>query len=198
MEFHRNTSDKPISEIFGQAKTPKDKSSIKLILLMLFHRKDVEALIDLQLDIFKEEDYVLFAMIFGMRDKFSKSPKFLKEYSGLQLYLSTLMASYVHKSAKTKVTFKNIKEFPTIITMLKPNKIEFIAWASKLKELNIQNCFNSVMPNKEFMNNKGSSTYSGIVLPKIVIDEVQYFREISKVKIDSRLYNKILLKYKKS
>ena len=196
MAFHRNTSDKPISEIFEQAKTSKDKSSIKLILLMLFHRKDVESLIDYQLDVFEEEDYLLFAMIFGMRDKFSKTPKFLKEYSELQLYISTLMASYAHKSAKTEVFFKNTKAPPSIISMLKPNKLEFIDWASKPTELNIQSCFKSVMPNKEFLNNKGNSTYSGIVLPKIDIDEALYFREMSKIKIDNTLYDKILLKYK--
>ncbi len=195
IEFHRNIIDIPISETFKISKTAKEKSSIKLLLLMLFHRKDVGALIDFQLEVFEEEDYILFAILFGLRDTFIKVPKFLKEYDGLQFYISNLMAKYAHDTAQTGITFKPIKSPPTLIDMLKPSKLEFISWASK--ELDIQDCFNSVMPSKNFKNHKGSSTYSGIVIPKIERDELNFFKKMSAIKIDNCLYNKVSQKYKK-
>lgn len=192
--FERTEIDKTVSEIFSESQTAEDKTSIKLLLLMFFHREDVKALTDFALEILKEEDYILFAMLFGARDKFIGLPKFLREYQGLQLYISNLMAQYAHDLAQTGITFKKIKSPLTMIDMLKPSKLEFISWTSK--QLNIQDCFVSVMPGDDFSNSKGKSTYSGIVLPKIEKDEAKYFAKMSTVAIDNNLYNKIAQKYK--
>jgi hypothetical protein len=193
--FDRNTIDKTISEIFSDSQTPKDKTSIKLVLLMLFHREDVKALTDFDLEILKEEDYILFAMLFGIRDKFIGLPKFLREYDGLQEYISNLMAQYAHDVAQTGITFKKGKAPLTLIDMLKPNKLEFILQTSK--QLNIEDCFISVMPRVDFSNSNGISTYPGIVLPKIQKDEDMFFAKMAATPIDNNLYNKILQKYKK-
>ena len=193
--FYRNTSNKNASEIFTESQKPKEKSSIKILLLMLFYREDVEALTEVDFGIFVEEDYILFAMLFGARDKFTGLPKFLREYDGLQVYISNLMAQYAHNSAQTGITFKNVKAPPTIVDMLKPSKLEFISQISKL--LDAQDCFISVMPNVDFTNIKCKITYSGIVLPKIVIDQSKFFTKMSSLKIDNKLYNKILQKYRK-
>lgn len=193
--FYRTTSNKNASEIFTESQKTNRKSSIKLLLLMLFYREDVEALTEVDLGIFVEEDYILFAMLFGARDKFTGLPKFLREYDGLQVYISNLMAQYAHNFAQTGITFKNVKAPPTIIDMLKPSKLEFISQISKL--LDAQDCFISVMPNVDFTNIKCKITYSGIVLPKIVRDESKFFTKMSSFKIDNKLYNKILQKYRK-
>jgi len=192
--FERNIIEKTVSEIFSESQTSEEKTSIKLLLLMFFHREDVKALTDFALEILKEEDYILFAMVFGARDKFIGLPKFLREYQGLQLYISNLMAQYAHDLAQTGITFKKTKSPLTMIDMLKPSKLEFISWTSK--QLNIQDCFVSVMPGDDFSNSKGKSTYSGIVLPKIEKDEAKYFAKMSTVAIDNNLYNKIIQKYK--
>ena len=78
----------------------KQKTLLGKVLLMLFHRENTEALIEYNLDIFTEEDYLTFAAIFGIRDKFIKVPKFLREFEDLQNFISVKMANYAHESFK--------------------------------------------------------------------------------------------------
>jgi hypothetical protein len=196
LDYSSNKITKPASEIFEQTYLKSKKSKIEMLLLMLFHRNNTEALFEYYLDIFDEIDYILFAILFGIRDKYSGLPLFLKKYEGLQLYISNLMAKYAHKLIDSNLTFVDIKPPPTLNKMLNPGKLEFINWVSK--QLELQDCFETVMPNKDFTNSKGKSSYSGIVLPKLEIIKDKYFSTISKNRVDDKLYNKILLKYKKS
>ncbi len=53
------------------------------------------------------------------------------------------------------------------------------------------------MPNKDYTQTNGKQIYQGIVLPKLEKVESDYFRLMSKIVIDGKLYNKILAKYKK-
>lgn len=195
LAFHRNISKEPVSEILRSAKVSGGKSRLELLLLVLFHRGDLSSFFDLHYDLFDEEDYILVAMLFGIRDKFKGIPKLLREYEGGQVYISNLMAQYAHNSSGTGIVFKTFKSPPTLVDMLKPNRIEFIDWVSK--QLGIQDCFETNMPNKDFFNSGGKSTYSGVVLPKIEKINSKYSENMAQIKIDNVLYNKIVQKNKK-
>lgn len=194
--FYRNTIEKPASVVFDESRSnrEKDKYRIEIILLMLFHRDKVGRLVKYHLDTFDEIDYILFSMVFGMRDKFINLPKFIREYEGLQLYISTVMAQYAHKLARTGSEFSKTVAPPTLVDMLKPSKREFIDWASK--QLEIQHCFRSVMPNEEFVNRGGKSTYLGVVLPKVEIDQEKYFDAMSIKTPENCDYNSLYKRYK--
>lgn len=195
IDYSRNKIGKPASEIFEQSLTKSKKSKIEMLLFMLFFRANSEALFEYHLEIFEEVDYILFAILFGMRDKYSGLPLFLKEYEGLQFYISNIMATYAHNLTGSDISFKDIKSPPTLNSMLNTNKLDFVHWVSTMLE--IDNSFNTVMPNKDFINSKGKSTYKGIVLPKLERINDKYFDIISKKMLDDELYNKILAKYKK-
>ena len=198
ISFHQNTINKPSSEIFQESKSKLKggKSKMELLLLMLFHREDSESLMELKLNIFNEADYLLFSMLFGIRDKFISLPKTIRKYELLQHFISNEMAKYAHNSTQLNTEFKELKIPVTIIGLLAPNKPEFIQWMSK--QLNIQHCFKSVMPNQEFTNNKGISTYLGVTLPKIEIEKDKFFNEMSIKRITDVEYSKFCKKYKGS
>jgi len=177
-------SDKPVSEEFSEAKTLLGK-----VLLMLFHRENTEALMEYSLDIFTEEDYLTFAVIFGIRDKFIKVPKFVREFRDLQNFISVKMANYAHENLNSQIKFKESRQPLTIMNMLKNDRFKgYFA-----KELKIENCFQTVIPKSDYHVVKGKPIFEGIVMPKFEILEDKYFKFIStQISTD---YNKYLDKY---
>jgi hypothetical protein len=181
-----SASDKPISEYFKEARTRYGKA-----LLMLFVREDSDSLIDYELDIFDEHDYLVFAMLFGIRDKFIKVPKFIREFEGLQNFVTVKMANYAHRSVNSSVSFKEPKIPLTVVNMLKNNRFkEYIA-----KELKMEHCFQTLIPSSDYTVKKGKPILPGIVMPKFEILEDAYFDFMSKYKLLD--YNKFLKKYEK-
>lgn len=179
-------SDKPVSEEFGEAQT-----SLGKVLLMLFHRENTEALMEYNLDIFTEEDYLIFAVLFGIRDKFIKVPKFLREFRDLQNFISVKMANYAHKDLSSQIKFKESRRPLTIVDMLKNDRFkEYFA-----KELKIENCFQTIVPKSDYRVVKGKPIFEGIVMPKFEILEEEYFKFMSIQKTTE--YNKYLDKYNK-
>jgi hypothetical protein len=179
------SSDGPISEKFEKAETVHKK-----ILLMLFIREDSDSLMDYHLEQFTEEDYINFAMLFGIRDKFIKIPKFIKEFRNLQSFVSTQMALYAHKQLNNDISIKQDKVI-TFFEMLKSNRFkEYIA-----KELKIENCFRTVIPKSDYTVVGGKPIFSGIVMPKFELLEDEYFKYISKIKLYN--YDKYIEKYLK-
>jgi len=179
-------SDKPVSQEFSEAKTLFGKT-----LIMLFLREDSESLIEYNLDIFSEEDYLTFAMMFGIRDKFIKTPKFLREFKDLQNFISTKMANYAHESINSQIKFKEPKQPLTIVDMLKNNRFkEYFS-----KELKIENCFQTVVSKSDYRVVKGKPIFEGIVMPKFEILEERYFKFMS-TQIPTE-HNKYLDKYNK-
>lgn len=183
-------SDKPASEEFSEAQTLFDKA-----LLMLFHRENTEALMEYNLDIFTEEDYLIFAVLFGIRDKFIKIPKFLREFKNLQNFISVKMANYAHQNLNSQIKFKKSRQPLTIMDMLKNNRFkEYFA-----KKLKIENCFQTIVPKSDYrvVNRavKEKLIFEGIVMPKFEILEERYFKLMSRQML--REYNKYLDKYNK-
>ena len=181
-----SASDKPVSEYFKEAKTRYGKA-----LLMLFVREDSDALIDYKLDLFDEHDYLVFAMLFGIRDKFIKVPKFIREFEGLQNFVSVKMANYAHHSVNSSVRFKEPKVPWTIVNMLRNNRFkEYMA-----KELKMEYCFQTIIPSSNYSVVIGKPVLPGIVMPKFEVLEDAYFDFMSKYKLLE--YNKYLKKYEK-
>lgn len=175
--------DKTVSEQFNEAKTPLEK-----ILLMLFLREDSESLMEYNLELFSEEDYLNFAMMFGIRDKFIKIPKELREFSGLQNFISLKMAEYAHKSIESDIKFKPLPKPLTVMDMLNKNSLK----KRLIKELNIEHCMETIMPNKDYTHKKGKNIYVGFIEPEYKLLEDEYFKVISKKKISKVEYNKFV------
>jgi len=179
-------SDKPVSEEFSDAKTLLGK-----VLLMLFHRENTEGLMEYNLDVFTEEDYLTFAVLFGIRDKFIKVPKFLRESGDLQNFISVKMANYAHENLNSQIKFKESRQPLTIMDMLKNDRFkEYFA-----KELSIESCFQTVIPRSDYHVVKGKPIFEGIVMPKFEILEEKYFKFMSQQM--TKEYNKYLDKYNK-
>ena len=195
--FYHNTTDSKASTLFASSSSKVEKA-----LLLLAHRDDVTGLIGTDiadLEVFNEEDYIIAAMLFGIRSKYYKIPISIRQYAGIHEYISNLMAQYTHTVANSGIVFKKTPAPTTVMEMINPkskksNWLGFIQWLSK--KYSIQSCFQTTMPNKQFTNDKGKSTYDGIVLPDIEIKETEYFNVMSKISIDDNGYETISKKYK--
>ena len=196
--FFHNKIDAKASEIFSDS-----ASRIEKMLLLMVHRNDVDGLMkpDLAgLNIFDETDYIVSGMLFGVRNKYNKIPILLRQYSGVHGYISYLMAQYAHNTANTGIKLNNTHVPLTVMDMVDPSrrdkskKLGFINWLSN--KLDIQHCFETVMPSKKFENDRGKSTYDGVVLPEIAIKKTEYFKAMSRIEIDDKLYDSISNKFK--
>ena len=181
LKLFESNMDKTVSEQFEEAKTALEKT-----LLMLFLREDSDSLMDYTLDVFTEDDYLNFAMMFGVRDKFIKIPKELREFSGLQNFVSLKMAEYAHSSIESNVKFKSLPKSLTLMDMLNKNSLK----KRLLKELKVEQCVQTVMPNREYSSKNGVNTYIGFIEPTYKILDDEYFKAMSKKRIGKKEYNK--------
>jgi hypothetical protein len=161
---------------------------------MLFYKDSVEKLINYKHSSFREEEYVLLGMLFGMNSSFIGLPKWLIEYEGMHLYISTLMANYAHKQSNTGIQFKEPSKPLLLTDMLSPKKIEFIAWFAKNFDAN--DSFETVMPNKDYQSVKGKKIYDGIIVPEYRILKDKFLNTMSGAVIDDKSYSEICKKFR--
>ena len=180
---YASNSSRPVSEWFENA-----KSSIEKVLLMLFAREDSDSLIHFknQKINFTEYEYILFAMFFGMRDGFIKTPDYIRKYNNLQEYISYKMAIYAHKQLKSNLTFKELDPPKTVWQYInnKPSKVN-------IKHLKLESCVQTIMPKTDFRHEKGVNIYNGFHEPKYKIINNDYLRVIKNMIIMDTDYNRL-------
>jgi len=197
-DYHRSKIEKSdtqiIEDFIDDYKKEPNKFKIQLFLFMLFYKDSVEKLINYNHPSFSEEEYVLLGMLFGMNSSFIGLPKWLVEYEGMHLYISTLMANYAHQKSNTGMKFKEPSKPLLLTDMLSPKKIEFIAWFAKSFDTN--DSFETVMPNKDYQSVKGKKIYDGIIVPEYRILKDKFFNTMSSTVIDDKHYSEICKKFK--
>ena len=174
---------KSVSKQFEEA-----KSELQKMLLMLFVREDSDSFAEYKTVIFEELEYLIFAMLFGIRDKFRRLPVWLRKYNDLQEFISTKMAEYAQQSIKSNIKFK-ISHKPFTVWETLNKKLE----KKTIKALAINNCIETIMPKSNFSFSQKDSkvTYSSFVEPTYKIVKDKYFKEISSLQITSEIYNKL-------
>ncbi len=182
-EYESNLSKKSVSTQFEEA-----KSELEKMLLMLFVREDSDSFAEYKTVIFEELEYLIFAMLFGIRDKFRSLPAWLKKYNNLQEFISTKMAEYAQQSIKSNLKFK-ISHKPFTVWEILDKKLE----KKTIKALSINNCIETIMPKSNFSFSQKDSkvTYSSFVEPTYNIIKDKYFKEISSLQITNEIYNKL-------
>ena len=167
----------------------KDSKSItESLLLMLFVNANSEELFNFKTFNFCETDHLLFSLAFGIRDKFIKTPKNLREFTNLQLFVSTKMAEYANRIANNKESgIRALNTPPTLWKMLESKNI--ILKKKLIKELEMENCVQTIMPAKNFTHKANANIYKGFIAPDYKVIEEDYFKEISQKQIGPELYN---------
>jgi hypothetical protein len=162
-----------------------EKSVLKKMLLMQFQRDDSESFIKYDTVTFDEIEYILYSMIFGIRDKFSKVPPWIRKYKGLQNFISAKMAEYAHQLLETGLKFQ-VGKPPKTVWEIVSNKLD----RKTISKLTIENCIKTEMPKGiDFSLVKGRVVFPSFVEPKYIIDETIYFKEISTQTITDKIYN---------
>jgi len=185
-DYEFNTANEPVSQQFKVAKTELGK-----MLLILFVREDSDSLAKYTTVSFSEEEYIVFAMIFGIRDKFNKLPTWLKKYRGLQDFISTKMAEYAHFLLEDDIKFNKSDSPPTVWEL-----IEKKVSKKTIKVLGIEHCIKTIMPKFTFSvsDKDGKVTYPSFIEPTYKVENDKYFNEISSRLVTDEIYKKLLNK----
>jgi len=113
-------SDKTISELFEQS------IGTERFLIMFFLRESSKDLIEFDEYSFNEDDLLVLGIFFGSRDNFKNIPKFIREYQGLQAFISKQMANYAHQMIGSNITFKSpIQEPKTIMDLINNQSLDY-------------------------------------------------------------------------
>jgi hypothetical protein len=107
------------SKLIGSYSMKENNSQKKLlmILTMYFFRDNTETMLKFYHEDFKQVDYILFSMFFGIGNHYIGLPESIKKIRGLNFYISNCMAEYAHcengiqvfkKIDKPKFIMKNI------------------------------------------------------------------------------------------
>gem|GEM_PF-767810 len=181
-------NDKKTSDYFKQARSSLEKS-----LLMLFHRQHCDELIEVSSHhaaLFSEEELLEFALLFGIRDKFSGLPPFLRQYKGLQHYISLKMVEYAQRSVDSHpVSAETLKPPPTIWELVNKSKT---SKKKIIKQLGLEACITTVMPKKDFRCQSGRCHYQGMIEPDYRIEKDKYHQALSRQIITDQDYNKLV------
>ena len=103
-------SEKTIPEILERA------GGVEKFLIMFFLRDSSKDLIEFEDFPFKEEELLILGVFFGCRDNFKNIPKFIREWEGLQAFISTQMANYAHQLTESNITFKSPTQEPITLS----------------------------------------------------------------------------------
>jgi len=211
---HKKRTDELISTLidFEQLKTKETsayftsaKTLLEKWLLMLFFKGSSEDLIEYSSSNnsirFTEEEYLLFSMIFGIRDKFISLPKELREIQGLQRFISLKMASYAHKLRRSsiQILIKKQDEPLTLIDMFE--KKEFKILFSKQHKIDCLTSTLKLPKGSKTEHNKDSVVYFNGNLHDYVelsIDDDKFYKTLLKKIVSKEDYNKYLAQYKKT
>ena len=85
-------------------------------LIMFFLRDNSKDLIEFEDFPFNEEELLILGVFFGCRDNFKNIPKFIREWEGLQAFISTQMANYAHQLIESNITFKSPTQEPITLS----------------------------------------------------------------------------------
>ena len=189
-KFNNNNNNNNLSERFKDAAPGLEKG-----LMILFYMKDFtdylddsdNNVIETLGEITKEQELVLYYALLGVRNKFIKTPSFLRKYQGVQEFVSAKMAEYAHKIRKTNVQFTPPEAPKTVYEIIeKPQK-------QAIKHLPIKECIETIMSGCFRRGKKNNMyIYPGYQEPKYKIIHEKLFKEMREKHIDDDLYNKLV------
>lgn len=131
-----------LSEFYS--KNPS-KNKILMILSMYFFRDNIQTMLKFHHPNFKDVDYVLFAMFYGVSFKYIGLPEVIKNINGLNFYVSNRMAEYAQRiDGKKEDAFKKCTHpkflFNDLIKKSSSGKLDnFVDWFSNYLKLDSSN-----------------------------------------------------------
>ncbi|HPE61592.1 MAG: hypothetical protein KDI15_12790 [Thiothrix sp.] len=161
-------------------------------LLMLFYRDSSAEWLRADAPLpgqFDEQQLLGFALLFGLRDRFTGIAPFLRRYRHLQNYLSLLMARYAHQCMGAAVHFAEPASGPETVWGLLQKKASRKKLVDRLK---LKHCISSTFTVREFTYEGGKLVIPGVVEPDYQISESGYYQEMHARMIDDTTYNKMV------
>lgn len=163
----------------------EDRTNLMLYLSFFAIKKDIESILNSKIEGFSEQDYLMLAMYYGMRDGYHGLPKYIRQIIGLEQFISSAMARYALNTSI--IEFKKENPPLTLIDMLDGKKLYFenkLKLISKLFADNEarENIFKVAVKTKTFSFEGGSlelSTASTLALKRDEVLFTQYMLNTS-------------------
>ncbi len=115
-------------------KENNNQKKLLMILTMYFFRDNTETMLKFYHEDFKQVDYTLFSMFFGIGNHYIGLPESIKKIRGLNFYISNCMAEYAHCENNIQV-FKKVDKPKFIMKNIIKEKVDnnhnydnFINW----------------------------------------------------------------------
>jgi len=129
-----------VMNYIGEESNEKYNKKIVMLLVMYFFRDKPVTMLKFYHKEFKEIDYLLFSMFFGISSQYIGLPEHIKKIKDLNFYISNLMSEFHHKKlTQQEFTFKKMSPPKFIPDLIKPTsngkQDSFISWLSDYLDL---------------------------------------------------------------
>jgi len=179
------TPENSFTESIKRQEDNNKSLKMRILLIMFFYRDNSETMLKFYHDKFKDIDYLLFSMVFGINSKYIGIPTCIKNTKCLSFYISNRMAEFHHSpTGQPFSTFKDVHPpifFPSLIKKTSDGKQDkFISWLSSEFELD-QSKFQTwdVKYTKGFTSNKSTLMFDDEPYIELIHDSEQTEKQIN-------------------
>lgn len=167
--IYQSSETRSTSVLVNELKQKFEKTSIELYFSFFAIKSDIETLLNTQVDGLREQDYLMLAVFYGMRDGYERLPKFIREYEGLEAYSSYKMASYANAQSEVNFELDEIKTPPTLLDLLDGNKLTIEAKQTLYSKLGAVESASIELASKDFNYINGAINIPLSAKPKLTI-----------------------------
>lgn len=193
-DIYQSSEERPNSQLVKDLSQSFDKTNIELYLIFFAIKPDIEILLNTQLEGLREQDYLMLAIFYAMRDGYESLPKFIREYEGIEAFTSYKMAQYACSQLNVNFESYKINKPPTLIDLLDGNKLNIERKQSILLKLKLEESVSIELKAKDFNYVNGAISIPLTAKPKFTLkrDEQKFTQLMLGIAPNDFKYNEVI------
>jgi len=168
-DIYQSSEDRTTRQLVKDLRQTFDKTNIKLYFSFFAIKSEIETLLNTQIEELREQDYLMLAIFYGMRDGYEGLPKFIREYEGIEDFSSYKMAQYASSQQSITVDLIKVSIPPTLIDLLDGTKLNIEAKQSIILKLKLEESVSIELKTKDFNYVNGSISIPLTAKPKFTL-----------------------------
>jgi hypothetical protein len=193
-DIYQSSEERTTRQLVKDLSQNFDKTNIKLYFSFFAIKSDIETLLNTQVEGLREQDYLMLAIFYGMRDGYEGLPKFIREYEGIEDFSSYKMAQYASLQLNANFEFDEIIKPPTLLYLLDSTKLNTECKQSILLKLKLEESASIELKTKDFNYVNGAMSIPLTAKPKFTlkIDEEKFTELMLKIAPSAFNYQEVI------
>ena len=192
-DIYQSTETRTTKELVSDLSTSFERTNIKLYFSFFAIKSDIETLLNTQVEGLREQDYLMLAIFYGMRDGYESLPKFIRSYEGIENFVSNMMVQYASPDIEGNTCFSKDKRPSTLLDLL-DSELNIETKQSIVAKLNLDRAMSIGLKAKDFNYVNGAMSIPLTANPKFSLlrNEKTFTEVMSKMAPKDFIYNDLI------